>query len=55
MFTFIDKLKVRNFIFRDPVFSLDRKHTILLCEEIINSGKKFNIAVEIHLKILIIN
>ena len=50
MVYFFDKLKVKNFIFRDPVFSLDRKHTILLCEEIINSGKKFNIAVETHLK-----
>ena len=50
MVYFYDKLKVRNYIFRDPVFSLDRKHTILLCDEIIKSKKKFNIAVETHLK-----
>ena len=50
MVYFYDKLKVRNYIFRDPVFSLDRRHTKLLCEEIIKSKKKFNIAVETHLK-----
>ena len=50
MVYFYDKLKVRNYIFRDPVFSLDKRHTKLLCEEIIKSKKKFNIAAETHLK-----
>ena len=50
MVYFYDKLKVRNYIFRDPVFSLDKRHTKLLCEEIIKSKKNFNIAVETHLK-----
>ena len=47
---FNDKLGVSNFIFRDPVFTLDRNHTIAICEEIINSNKKFNICIEAHLK-----
>ena len=47
---FNDKLGVSNFIFRDPVFTLDRNHTIEICEEIINSNKKFNICIEAHLK-----
>ena len=47
---FNDKLGVSNFIFRDPVFTLDRNHTIAICEEIINSTKKFNICIEAHLK-----
>ena len=50
MVYFYEKLNVRNYIFRDPVFSLDKKHTKLLCEEIIKSKIKFNIAVETHLK-----
>ena len=50
MIYFYDKLNVNNYIFRDPVFSIDKKHTILLCREILKSGIKFNIAVETHLK-----
>jgi radical SAM superfamily enzyme YgiQ (UPF0313 family) len=50
MIYFFHKLNVKNYIFRDPVFSIDRKHTILLCEEIIKSKIKFNIAIETHLK-----
>ena len=50
MIYFYNKLKVNNYIFRDPVFSIDKKHTILLCQEILKSGIKFNIAVETHLK-----
>ena len=50
MIYFYEKLNVRNYIFRDPVFSLDKRHTKLLCEEIMKSKIKFNIAVETHLK-----
>ena len=50
MIYFHHKLNVNNYIFRDPVFSIDKKHTILLCQEILKSGIKFNIAVETHLK-----
>ena len=47
---FYEKLNVKNFIFRDPVFSIDRKHTIEICNEIINLNVKFNICIETHLK-----
>lgn len=50
MIYFNDTLKVKNFIFRDPVFSINKKHTISICEEIIKSGRKFNICIETHLK-----
>ena len=50
MIYFYQKLNVNNYIFRDPVFSIDKKHTKLLCEEIIKSKIKFNIAIETHLK-----
>ena len=44
------ELKVKNFLFRDPVFSIDRKHTLEICEKIINKNLKFNIGIETHLK-----
>lgn len=50
MIYFYDKLKVKNFIFRDPVFSLNRQHTLELCEKLINYKVKFNICIETHLK-----
>jgi radical SAM superfamily enzyme YgiQ (UPF0313 family) len=50
MLYFYNKLKVKNFIFRDPVFSIDRKHTVKICEAIISSSIKFNICIETHLK-----
>ena len=40
------------FIFRDPVFSINRKHTIELCNEIINRNLKINYIIETHLRIL---
>ena len=40
------------FIFRDPVFSINRKHTIELCEKIINEKLNINFAIETHLRIL---
>ena len=43
-------LGVKNFIFRDPVFSLDRKHTISICKKILEEKLKVNICLETHLK-----
>lgn len=37
------------FLFRDPVFSLNRKHTVQFCEEIIRTGLKCNFIIETHL------
>ena len=50
MFNFQKNLGVNNFIFRDPVFSINRKHTVEICENIINNNYKFNICIETHLK-----
>ena len=50
MFNFQKNLSVNNFIFRDPVFSVNRKHTVEICENIINNNYKFNICIETHLK-----
>ncbi|MDC1357007.1 B12-binding domain-containing radical SAM protein [Pseudomonadota bacterium] len=44
------KLSVRNFQFRDPVFTINRKYTNELCDKIINSNHKFNLVAEFHLK-----
>ena len=46
------KKGVRNFIFRDPVFSINRKHTIEFCNELIARNLKLNFLIETHLKIL---
>ena len=43
---------IKMFIFRDPVFSINRKHTIELCEKIINEKLDINFAIETHLRIL---
>ncbi len=45
-----DTLGVSLFMFRDPVFSINRRHTVQLCEEIIASGRHFKFIVETHLK-----
>ncbi len=50
MIYFNNKLNVKNFIFRDPVFSINRKHTIELCNKIIESKQIFNLCIETHLK-----
>ena len=50
MIYFNKKLNVSNFIFRDPVFSIDREHTKEICNTIIKSKYKFKIAIETHLK-----
>jgi radical SAM superfamily enzyme YgiQ (UPF0313 family) len=44
------ELKVNNFLFRDPVFSIDKKHTFEICDKIIDEDLKFNIGIETHLK-----
>lgn len=44
-----DTLGVDLFIFRDPVFSIDRSHTMALCDEIERSGRKFRFIAETHL------
>ena len=50
MLYFYNKLNIKNFIFRDPVFSLNRKHTIELCDKLISLDIKFSICIETHLK-----
>jgi radical SAM superfamily enzyme YgiQ (UPF0313 family) len=46
---FNKKLGVRNFIFRDPVFAISKKHTMELCKKLINNKEKYNICIETHL------
>lgn len=43
-------LGVNIFIFRDPVFSIDRKHTIEICKKIIEANLNIKICIETHLK-----
>jgi anaerobic magnesium-protoporphyrin IX monomethyl ester cyclase len=50
MLYFYNKLNVKNFIFRDPVFSLNKNHTVELCDKLISLDLKFNICIETHLK-----
>ena len=45
-----EKLGVKNFIFRDPVFSINKKHTIEILNKIILSKINLNICIETHLK-----
>ncbi len=45
-----DKLGVDAYLFRDPVFSINRKHTMAFCDAIEKSGRKFRFAIETHLK-----
>ncbi len=44
-----NKLGTNKFVFRDPVFSINRKHTINLCNEIIKHNLKITFMVETHL------
>ena len=46
------EFKVKTIIFRDPVFSINRKHTVDLCNEIISRNVKIKFVIETHLKIL---
>ena len=43
------KLGVNFFIFRDPVFSINRKHTLEFCDVLVNSEEKFQFIIESHL------
>ena len=45
----IKTLGATKFVFRDPVFSIDRKHTIRFCEEVIKQKLKITFMVETHL------
>ena len=44
-----NKMNIGMFVFRDPVFSINKKHTLELCETLINSNEKFQFVVETHL------
>jgi len=46
----IEKLKTNKFTFRDPVFSINRKYTVSLCEQIIKENLKVEFQIETHLK-----
>ena len=46
----LEKLNTNKFIFRDPVFSINRKFTIDLCKEIIKRNLKIEFLIETHLK-----
>ncbi len=43
-------LGVSSFLFRDPVFSINRSYVEDLCEAIGQGGEKFKFGVELHLK-----
>ena len=46
------KLNIKMFIFRDPVFSINRKHTIEFCNVLIKRNLKIRFVIETHLRIL---
>ena len=46
------KFDVKMFIFRDPVFSINKKHTIEFCEELISRKLNLKFVIETHLRIL---
>lgn len=46
------KFKIKMFIFRDPVFSINKKHTIEFCNELIERNLKIKFVIETHLRIL---
>ena len=46
----IKNLKTNKFAFRDPVFSINRKYTVSLCEKIIKENLKIEFLIETHLK-----
>ncbi len=47
-----DTLGASSFVFRDPVFSIDRRHTLALCDALAKSGRSFRFAVETHTAIM---
>jgi radical SAM superfamily enzyme YgiQ (UPF0313 family) len=44
-----DTRSVSLFMFRDPVFSLNRKHTLRFCDEVDRTGRRFQFVIETHL------
>ena len=46
----LEKLKTNKFTFRDPVFSINRKYAVSLCEQIIKENLKIEFQIETHLK-----
>ncbi len=46
------KLNIKMFIFRDPVFSINKKHTIEFCNELIQRKINVKFIIETHLRIL---
>ena len=46
------KFNVKMFIFRDPVFSINKKHTFEFCKELINRNIPVKFVIETHLRIL---
>ncbi len=46
------EFKIKMFIFRDPVFSINKKHTISFCEEILKRNINIRFVIETHLRIL---
>ena len=46
---FYKELKVSNYVFRDPVFAISKKHTMDLCKKIIDNGIDFKLCIETHL------
>lgn len=47
-----DEYGIDNFLFRDPVFTMNRAKVFEFCESIIQSGIKIQFAMETHLKLL---
>lgn len=47
-----NKFGVKMFIFRDPVFSINKKHTIEFCEKLIERKLNIRFVIETHLRIL---
>ena len=47
---YINTLKVKSFLFRDPVFTINRKRVIDICNEIIRRKLKIVWGAELHLK-----
>ena len=49
---FKNKMNIGMFVFRDPVFSINRKHTIEFAEELIKRELNLKFIIETHLRIL---
>ena len=47
-----ENFNIKLFVFRDPVFSINRKHTLELCDLLIKDNIKIKFVIETHLRIL---